>query len=374
MDFSDLNPNADDYAAHVLERILHAALRAGASDIHVTQASDTISLRWRVAGRLLDLGTLPDGTSTKLLGRIKAAARLVTYRNDIPQEGRMFIRAAETIEARVGTLPLLHGERAVIRLSTQHDRGWFPEQLGLSNDVLQRLTETLATASGVVLITGPAGAGKTTTGYACLRSMLLDPQPRSIVSLEDPVEAEINGVAQAQVDPAGEFNWHAGLKALLRQDPEVMLVGEIRDAGTAAIVFQAAMTGQLVVTTMHARGAADALRRLLDMGVPSHHLRSALDLLLCQRLLPRRCECQSIEGEHASSCEACGSTGVRGQLLIAEMLPRIEGPLAEAIVQDTDTLRLQQAAIGLGMRDLATLAQQAIGAGKVSAEQVNRKL
>lgn len=364
LNFGDLDPSDDNYAIAVVDRLLRSAVANGASDVHITQLQRLVVLRWRINGRLLELGTVQDGKTCSILGRLKALAKLITYRSDIPQEGRLTLsdgkHPTQTIEARIGTLPVLHGERAVIRLSIAKGLDWLPAQLGLTDAVLQRLSTTLSATSGVILITGTAGAGKTTTAYACLRSIRLSPKTRSVVSLEDPIESEISGVDQSQIEIANGYDWSKGLKALLRQDPEVMLIGEIRDAETATVVFQAAMTGQLVISTMHARSAGDAIRRLLDMGVPSHHLRSALDLLLCQRLLPKPCPCLAQAENQSERCRECGGTGQAGRLLVAEMLPPLEGELARMILQDADSTEINRAAEASGMTRLAWLTAAAV--------------
>ncbi len=341
----DLDPQDDRYATQVVERLLQSALQAGASDIHVEKAMSGVHLRWRVDGCLIDLGNFPDGKSTHILGRIKALARLVTYRHDIPQEGRI-VFTDRSLEARVGTLPTLHGERAVIRIVSQQANAWLPEQLGFPSSIIERLRSVLAQSSGVLLFTGPAGAGKTTTAYACLRHLSRQSAvTRSLVSLEDPIEAELPAVAQSQINPSVGYSWSDGLKAILRQDPEVMLVGEIRDAETAAIVFQAAMTGQLVISTMHARSASDAVRRLLDMQVPVHHLRSALDFLLCQRLVAAPCKtCDGGSSDQVNTCAQCDGKGFMGRAPQAELLPAIEGNLAAAIQAGAGSSEIEHAA------------------------------
>ncbi len=303
------------------------------------------------------------------MARLKALARLITYRYDIPQEGRMTF-GDSALEARVGTLPTLHGERVVIRLIAKQTGEWLPEQLGFTCDILSALRRELHSDSGVVLITGTAGSGKTTTAYACLRAVLHDTAPqRSVVTLEDPIEAELAGACQSQINQTVGYDWSDGLKALLRQDPEVTMVGEIRDAQTAAMVFQAAMTGQLVITTMHARSAADALRRLLDMQVPPHHLLSGLNLLLCQRLLRGACaDCR----DSAGMCATCGGGGYAGRVLLAEQLPPLEGELARTLWQAADTRSLDRIAQSLGMRTLDTLTTEAVRAGHVHANETVR--
>ena len=395
--FADLDPRAADYASRVVDRLLQAAVQRGASDIHLDAQGKVagISLKWRIDGNLVAIGNVTDGTSASIVARIKALARLITYRYDIPQEGRMTI-GAQGLEARVGTLPTLHGERVVIRLVAKRTGDWLPAQLGLPVEALTAIHREMRSESGVVLITGTAGAGKTTTAYACLRSVLQEStRQRSVVTLEDPIEAELRGACQSQINQAAGYDWSSGLKALLRQDPEVTMVGEIRDAETAAMVFQAALTGQLVITTMHARSAADALRRLLDMRVPPHHLLSGLSLLLCQRLLRGACpNCSAgrlrIDAERdghsqpsasreqksgidcSEPCATCGGTGSSGRVLLVEQFPPLEGELARSLWEDGDTRTLASVAQSLGMQTLATLAVQAARVGRIHANETLR--
>lgn len=344
LNFSDLDPRSDAYATQVVDRLLSAAIELGASDIHVERERQSIRFRWRVEGLLSDVGGCPDGINTQVIARIKALARLITYRYDIPQEGRLVLSASQ-LEARVGTLPTIHGERAVIRLAHHRARQWLPEMLGMPTEVVAQYQRALNASSGVVLITGTAGSGKTTTAYAGMRYLLQQThRTRSLVSLEDPIESEIAGVAQSQINPTVGYSWTEGLRALLRQDPEVMMVGEIRDAETAGVVFQSAMTGQLVISTMHARSAGDAVRRLLDLQVPVHHLRCALDFLLCQRLVVVATSPDA--GDDASAPVT--------RVPQTELLPSIEGPLAAAIQSDSSSSDIERAAKGMGMQTFGT--------------------
>lgn len=394
LQFDDLDPKRDDYATRVVQRVLDSAVACGASDIHFDARAQGIDIRWRVAGNLLPLAQLPDGHSTSIMARIKALARLVTYRRDVPQEGRMTLGDSQ-LEARVGTLPTLHGERAVVRIIAKQTNAWLPEHLGMPTPTLASLRAALQFDSGVVLVAGTAGAGKTTTAYACLREIMrAQPCQRSVVTLEDPIESEIPGAAQSQINSSVGYDWSSGLKALLRQDPEVMLVGEIRDPPTAAVVFQAAMTGQLVITTMHARSSADALRRLLDMQVPVHHLRSALSLLLCQRLVRGACtscnataravqsveSCQQpVRGDSSScqedgqeSCEVCRGTRYAGRVLLAEQFPSLEGEIARVLLSDPNVATLQRAAQEAGMLSLEALAELAVAEGKIPVSEIDK--
>jgi type II secretory ATPase GspE/PulE/Tfp pilus assembly ATPase PilB-like protein len=377
LDFSSgLDPAQDNYAVSVVDRILKSAVAANATDIHLELNRDQTLLLWRVDGTLIDLGSVPNGHTTSILNRIKALARLVTYRSDIPQEGRLIVPEYQ-LEARVGTLPTLHGERAVIRLATGREKLRSLRELGLTEAALNQTRQAIHSASGVILICGPAGAGKTTTAYACLRELANENlAPRSLVTLEDPIEIEFPGAAQSQINPSVGYDWASGLKALLRQDPEVMLVGEIRDAATAAVVFDAAVTGQLVVTTMHARSAADAVRRLLDMQIPPHHLLSGLNLLMCQRLLRAACVCQRLEslvkGEVLAPCPTCGGSGYTGRFLLAEVFPKIEMELARALMADTNTKQIESIAQAAGMSTLLQQATEACTDSRTTLAELKR--
>lgn len=352
---SSLNAASDTYATIVLDRLMAAAASVGASDVHLELTGSTILFRWRVQGELIELGSLPDGKTAQILSRIKAISRMVSYRHDVPQEGRMILATSRgQLDARVSTLPIVNGERVVIRLAGRQAIQWLPGDLGLPQKTLQRLYEVLEQASGLILITGPAGSGKTTTAYACARHLVQQIRVRSIVSLEDPVESDLEGVAQSQININTGYCWSDGLKAVLRQDPEVLLVGEIRDDETARVVFQAAMTGQLVITTMHARSPADGLRRLLDMQVPVHHLRSALDFLICQRLnliVPTQTPPDS---EHLKSTMADPAFIPQARIankrqLLSQLLPPIEGELSQALLSDLGTRELEMIARKMGM-------------------------
>jgi type II secretory ATPase GspE/PulE/Tfp pilus assembly ATPase PilB-like protein len=229
----------------------------------------------------------------------------------------------------------LYGERAVLRLlGASHQSFTALPQLGLPETVLEELSRQLAATSGAIMIVGPAGSGKTTTGYACLRHIVAQTQGgRSIASLEDPIEVAVEGVAQSQVDSPAGFDMARGLRNLLRLDPEVILIGEIRDQATAEVALQAALTGQLVVTTFHASNCDDAINRLIEIGIPNYALRNAIRLVVAQRLVRRLCHC-SVSGdlqEHARplglnvekcriarACDDCHQTGYSGRCLIAD--------------------------------------------------------
>ncbi len=387
---SDLDPRQDEYASLVVERLLLRAVQTQASDIHLEPMGGKVRIRYRVDGVLTELGTIPTGQTTSIANRLKGLAKLLTYRTDIPQEGRLVVRGSE-LEARVVTLPTLHGERIVIRLAAQSGKAWLPLDLGLPPPVLERVERALLEPSGVLLFAGTAGAGKTTSAYACLRAIASQQHAhsRSIVTLEDPIEIEIPHIAQSQIQPNVGYDWASGLKAILRQDPEVVFIGEIRDAETALTAFQASMTGQLVVSTMHARNTCDALRRLLDMQVPKHQICNKLRLLVCQRLVRRLCDCAGTVRSQVSKfdavsqpmqapsvydgCDRCDYSGYRGRLLLAEVLPELDQLLVSGLHDgEIDSYQLQLLAAQLGMQTLAQCADLMVKKGLTTLQEVGR--
>lgn len=380
-----LAPRDPLYATQFVEQLLTAALERRVSDVHLTPQPSALEVRWRVDGVLESLGSFPSGEVTDIVTRLKVLADLLTYRQETPQEGRL--RGIASAEMRLSTFPTLHGERAVIRIFSDA-RAWNSvAELGLPEDLALSLHHKLAETSGAVFITGPAGSGKTTTVYACLRTLLEQGPARSLVSLEDPIECVLPGVAQAALQPTAGFDYATALRSLMRQDPEVILVGEVRDRETAIAAFQAALTGHLVFTTFHAGSCCAAISRLNDMGIESYVLRSGLQMLLGQRLVRRLCSCavaaptgsDSLGLEVTQSwlpqgCPACARTGYRGRLLIAEQLPALTGELGSAVLASADAHRLQDLAQQRGMQTLAQRAITAIEQGSTSAAEVRRVL
>jgi type II secretory ATPase GspE/PulE/Tfp pilus assembly ATPase PilB-like protein len=268
--------------------------------------------------------------------------------------------------------------------------------LSLPDEVRARLGELLRQTSGAILITGPAGSGKTTTAYACVREVLEGAAPRSphvtlgarcVVTIEDPIEVAIDGAAQSQVNAAAGFDLAQGLRSILRQDPEVVLVGEIRDRETAEGTFGAALTGHLVLTTFHATSAAGAVSRLAEMGIEPYLLRSGVLAIVHQRLVRRLCECAEWSAEdadrcgygvararRATGCERCGGTGYRGRVVLAEMLEPTATQLGRAILDRDDAARIEALAIEAGLVPIAERARAALESGTTSAAELRRVL
>ena len=333
------------YAIRFVDLLLTAAKVAKASDVHLQPDSQGLDVRWRLDGVLQRIGVFSSGESADVVARLKVLAELLTYRTDVPQEGRIRQQRSE-IEMRVSTFPTLHGERAVVRLFATQQRFQYLSELGLPAEIQQSLERLLCETSGALIISGPAGSGKTTTAYACLRHLVRASEGgKSVVSLEDPIEVSVDGVAQSQVNAHAGFDLAIGLRSLMRQDPEAILVGEIRDRDAAEIVFQAALTGHIVVTTFHAGSAAAAVSRLSDMGIEPYLLRSGILAILNQRLVRQLCSCaREVSSDEqllglpvekaweSVGCEKCRQTGYAGRLVLAEMLKADDSELGRAIL------------------------------------------
>ena len=383
-----LDAAAPRYVPEVIDLLLRESNQAGASDVHVTPGEGGIEIRWRVDGVLHAVATLPAAIAPNVVARMKVLADLLTYRSDTPQEGRIRGRPGE-VEMRVSTFPTLHGEKVVVRLFPSLGTFDRPGQLGLPGDVETTLGLLLAETSGAILFTGPAGSGKTTTLYACLRELASAGEGRrSLATLEDPIEVKLPGVAQSQVNPAAGFTLESGLRSLMRQDPEVIAVGEIRDRPTAEVAFQASLTGHLVLTTFHAGSAAGALGRLSDMGIEPYLLRSGILAVVFQRLVRRLCSCAEpvLDVESArlglpvarafrpSACDACRGTGYRGRALLAELIDPSRHNLGRAILDRRDVAGLEAAAAADGMTTRWDLAIAAVEGGVTTPAEVRRVL
>jgi general secretion pathway protein E len=382
----DLKPTSDRYATEIVDRLLNVAQESGVSDVHLLpgEGSRSLLMHWRIDGVLHKVAHL-EHCGPNIVSRLKVLAELLTYRTDVPQEGRIR-RGDESIEMRVSTFPTIFGEKVVVRLFVGSGAYRHLDDLGLPDDIQGELERRLTFTGGALLVTGPAGSGKTTTLYACVRRLLRIPgDPRAVCTLEDPVEAVISGASQSQVQPSAGFDYVAGLRSLMRQDPDVIMVGEIRDRETAAVVFQAALTGQLVLTSFHAGTAAESISRLLDLDVEPYMLAGGLVGVLNQRLLRRLCTCAElseaieerlgIDVERVTvprGCEACRHTGYVGRTLLAEFLSPDPPELHRAILQRAERQAVGRAAVHAGMRTIAERAVEAVAAGVTSPEEFRR--
>ncbi|MDD3585906.1 MAG: ATPase, T2SS/T4P/T4SS family, partial [Thermoguttaceae bacterium] len=296
--------NKDDFAVCLIQSIVVDASSEGVSDLHFQPGRDGMEIWYRRDGVLHELGVVTGEQIERMVARLKVLANLLTYRTNIPQEGR--VRAGRvpgvTQEMRISTIPTLYGERVVVRFFAEETRYEFPEQLGFSPELQRELLATSQSRGGAIIICGPAGSGKTTTAYALLRHLAFyggrgtdlnepDKSLRSIITLEDPVEHPIAHVAQVEVSQQSTVSLSDMIKFTMRQDPEVLFVGELRDKASATAAFQAALTGHLLVTTFHAGGVAQAAGRLSEMGMEPFVLRSSINMIVSQRLVRKLCDC-----------------------------------------------------------------------------------
>ena len=389
-EFAALSPQVDSYVPDIVDLLLRQARGNRASDIHLIPEDDGLRVQWRIDGVLETVAVLHRELSPRIVARLKVLCGLLTYRTDVPQEGRVS-REYSAAEVRVATFPTLHGEKAAVRLFAESHTLRRLAQLGLPPEIEFALRQQLQATDGVILLTGPSGSGKTTTVYACLRDILAESgDARSIMTLEDPIEVAVAGITQSQVRPTVGFDLAAGLRSLMRQDPDVIMVGEIRDPGTAEVVFQAALTGHLVLTTFHAGSAVEAITRLLDMGIEPYLLRSTLRSVVCQRLL-RRCSAaphlpgspailpnREISSDKSRPSETPAQVeplnDYHGRIVIAEMLNPDVPEVANALLQRQDARRLAAVAKAAGFRTLRDAASEAVADGLTTIEEVFRVL
>ncbi len=282
---ADLLESEDDAPIiRLINGVLTQAIREGASDIHLEPFEDRLSIRFRVDGVLREVMSPARGLASLIVSRIKVMARLDIAEKRIPQDGRIGLRiAGRPVDVRVSTLPSSHGERVVLRLLDKQAGRLDLAQLGMNAASCERMESLIARPHGILLVTGPTGSGKSTTLYAAL--MRLNDRSRNIMTVEDPIEYDLDGIGQTQVNPKVDLTFARGLRAILRQDPDVVMVGEIRDLETARIAVQASLTGHLVLSTLHTNTAVGAITRLVDMGIEPFLLASSTIGVLAQRLV-----------------------------------------------------------------------------------------
>jgi type II secretory ATPase GspE/PulE/Tfp pilus assembly ATPase PilB-like protein len=363
MKATESNQNVGDItgaAPATLEHLIHSAETAGASDIHLQMRGKAAEVAFRLDGVLTPHSTLDEGLAERVVGRIKYLAKLQTWQESLPQDGRIDRQcAAAKHDLRVATYPTVTGEKIVLRLFTTGDIRTLPE-LGFDEGTRTALEEFLRRPAGMLLLTGPAGSGKTTTIYACLQQLAAD-SGRHIITIEDPVEQVLPGLMQTEICDARGLTFAKAARHLLRQDPQVLVIGEIRDEETAAIAVHSALTGHLVISTLHAGSCRGVLERLLVMCRDHSAVAAAADLVLNQRLV--RCLCRTCRGE---GCNTCLKTGYQGRRPLAEWL--------QADDALRDRLRHGEAHGADVKVSLAQAARQLIAGGVTDEADVKRVL
>ena len=381
----DLLDSADDAPTiRLINGIIAEAARAGASDIHVEPYETGLVVRMRIDGVLTEKLRMPPHVASVIVNRIKVMARLDIAERRIPQDGRISLTlGGKLLDVRVSTLPNRANERVVMRILDKESAGISLDLLGMSQETHAILTEALSEPNGIILVTGPTGSGKTTTLYACLKQ--LNDGSRNILTIEDPVEYAIEGIGQTQVNSKVGLDFATGLRAILRQDPDVVMVGEIRDRETAEIAVQASLTGHLVLSTVHTNDAVGAITRMRDMKVEPFLLASTLRAVIAQRLVRRLCEhCRTpiqADGSMASllgfdkgtvvyqamGCEHCNHTGFNGRIGVFEAV-RVDETIRKLINDGGDEARISAHAF-LHQPNLSSAARGLVKQGLTTAEE-----
>jgi general secretion pathway protein E len=362
----DLLEAADDAPIiRLLNALLTQAARENASDIHIEPYERHSSVRFRVDGSLREVVQPNRALHGALISRLKIMAELDISEKRLPQDGRISLRiGTRAVDVRVSTLPSAQGERAVLRLLDKSGARLNLEAVGMEGQTLQRFAKLIGQPHGIILVTGPTGSGKTTTLYAALSR--LDAAHTNIMTVEDPIEYELPGIGQTQVNARIELTFAAALRAILRQDPDVIMIGEIRDFETAQIAIQASLTGHLVLATLHTNDAASAVTRLIDMGVEPFLLSSSLLGVLAQRLVRKWClHCRG------AGCERCGHTGYAGRTGVYELLVA-DAAIRDQIHRQASEAEIRTAAIAGGMRLMREDGERLVTGGITAREEVLR--
>ena len=371
----DLLEASDDAPIiRMLNALLTQAARDGASDIHIEPYERHSSVRFRVDGTLREVVQPNRALHAALISRLKIMAELDIAEKRLPQDGRISLRlGTRAVDVRVSTLPSAHGERAVLRLLDKSEARLTLEAIGMQGAVLQKVDQLIAQPHGILLVTGPTGSGKTTTLYAALQR--LDATRNNIMTVEDPIEYELAGVGQTQVNAKIDLTFAKALRAILRQDPDVIMIGEIRDFETAQIAIQASLTGHLVLATLHTNDAPSAITRLVDMGVEPYLLSSSLLGAQAQRLVRKLCpHCKRQDGEgrwHPVGCAECSHTGYKGRTGVYELMV-VDDALRALIHNQAPEAELLAAARAGGFVPMREDGERLVAEGTTSLEEVLR--
>ena len=387
------NSDDDIDIMKLVDSVIIDAVQAGASDIHIEPWESSIAVRVRLSGVLNELVHLPSDLLPKVVGRLKIMANLIGHETNLPQEGRAnTFEEAGNVVLRISTFPTIRGEKVVMRIFDPKGRSFDLETLGMEEDSLATFKKMLLRPTGLILLTGPTGSGKTTALYAALHHIIDRAGPSiSVATVEDPVEFNLPLIAQSQCNPARDYTYPVALRSLMRQDPQVIMIGEIRDAETANIAVQAGLTGHLVLSTTHASSTAGVFARLINMGIEPFLLCSSIVGVLGVRLVRRNCpvcaepytpddvllrllspeQVATAQFQKGGGCAACNHTGFSGRVTVTEMLTVGES-LREAILERTTTRRLQEIAQADGLLTLWQKGLRRVLQGETTLEEVMR--
>ena len=382
----------------LVNHLLFDAVKAGASDIHIQPYEDRVVVRRRIDGVLFDTFEIPKAVQEEVLTRVKVLGKMNIAEKRLPQDGRATVQLGDrTVDLRIASLPTSHNERIVIRLLDKSARLYTLGELGMPPHYLAKFRTLITRDHGMILVTGPTGSGKSTTLYGALQE--INSHDLNVLTLEDPIEYQLDGISQTQINEKKGMTFASGMRSVLRQDPDIIMVGEIRDQDTAVMAIQASLTGHLVFSTLHTNDAASAVTRLLDLGIEPYLVSSSLVASLAQRLVRRLCEAckqpdtdrqtdlprppesllddQGIEWSDLSGifrpvgCEACRGTGYRGRIGLFELLI-IDDRCRELIQSRANASQIREAGLSAGMHLLATDGLLKIHQGVTTLDEVMR--
>lgn len=369
-----LDTDARAPVIRLVNQLLFDAVVAGASDVHVQPYEDRLQVRQRIDGVLFDTFEIPKNLQEEVLTRIKVLGRMNIAEKRLPQDGRATVQLGHRIvDLRIASLPTSHKERIVIRLLDKSARAYTLDDLGMPDGTRTRWQRLIAADHGLILVTGPTGSGKSTTLYGALQS--LNSKQTNILTLEDPIEYQLDGISQTQINEKKGLTFASGMRSLLRQDPDVIMVGEIRDAETATMAIQASQTGHLVFSTLHTNDAASAVTRLLDLGVQPYLVASTLIASLAQRLVRTLCDdCKVIQPDGSAlpaGCVACRGSGFRGRKGLFELLV-VDEACRGHIQHRSGATDIRRCGVAAGMTLLAEDGQRKIQQGITTIDEVLR--
>lgn len=385
---SELDEVKNAPVVKLVDSIIQNAVRARASDIHIEPFEKYQKIRYRIDGELKEVLRAPKETAGALTTRIKILASLNIAEKRIPQDGRILTSAdGNPVDLRVSVLPTVHGEKVVIRILRRDNFLMGKENLGLGNDDMEKLKRIMSSPHGIILVTGPTGSGKSTTLYTILSDLNTD--DKNIITVEDPVEYMMEGINQVNVNTKAGLTFAAGLRSILRQDPDIVMVGEIRDGETAEIAVRAAITGHLVLSTIHTNDAPSTVLRLVDMGIEPYLVASSLSGIIAQRLVRRICPSCKVEYKandyekkflglnkdsdirlyRGAGCNNCGNTGYKGRAAAFEIL-EIDREIREAIMSETNSEELKQLCIRRGMKTLKEYGAEMVINGVTTVDEL----
>ncbi len=359
----------------LVNMILFEALRRRASDIHVHPMESKLVIRYRIDGMLVDAFSPPLALAAAISSRLKVMTELDIANRHSPQDGHSTVRVGNRkVDIRLSVIPTVYGERIVLRMLDQSQTQLSLDEVGMTRAMQGEMLELINKTTGIILVTGPTGSGKTTTLYGALGKV--DRSSRNVMTIEDPVEYHLEGISQTQVNVKRGVTFAAGLRALLRQDPDVILVGEIRDKETAQLAVQASLTGHLVLATLHTNDAPSAIPRLIDIGIEPYLVTSTLLATLAQRLVRR--SCQTCKGSGTGTgfqgrCEKCLGTGYYGRLAVYEIM-KMNDTLRRLTAQGADAVTLAEAARESGMRTMLDDGRDKVGLGLTTEAELQRVL